>query len=243
MAGNPTVEVRGLARRYGRREVLTAVDLDVHAGQVLGFIGPNGGGKSTLLLLLAGLVRPSAGTVRMGGIDTTALARRQTGEIGLITATPGLYPLLTGWENLDFFGGLFGLGPARVRERATPLLAALDLLPHMEGRTGAWSSGMQQKLSLARARLTRPGLLLLDEPTANLDPISADTLWREVRRAADEGLAVVLVTHDLVAAEAIADRIGVVEGGVRHVETLGGARSAPPTGRLLGLYRAHVEGR
>lgn len=242
MNPSPLVELRDVSRRQRRHTVLSGVDLDAFSGQVLGLVGPNGGGKSTLLLLLAGLLAPSSGSVRVGGVPARELATRRTGSVGLITAEPGLYPLLTGWENLVFFGGLFGLSGQEARERATELVAALELTEAMDRRCGGWSSGMRQKLSLVRARLMRPRLLLLDEPTANLDPVSADTLWRTVRQAAEEGLAVVLVTHDLVAAEAICDRVAIVEGTIKHVEVLDGRRHVPSPGHLLPLYRRHVEG-
>lgn len=242
MDPNPLVELRDVSRKQGRHVVLAGVQLEVRAGEVLGLVGPNGGGKSTLLLLLAGLLAPSGGRVTVAGVPARALATQRTGSVGLITAEPGLYPLLTGWENLAFFGGLFGLSAREVRERGEALVEALDLGEAMDRRCGGWSSGMRQKLSLVRARLMRPRLLLLDEPTANLDPVSADTLWRTVRDAADEGLAVVLVTHDLVAAEAICDRVAIVEGTIKHVETLDAERHVPVPGRLLPLYRQHVEG-
>jgi ABC-type multidrug transport system ATPase subunit len=106
----------GAGRRFGRREVLTNVDLQVNEGQVLGLIGPNGGGKSTLLMLLAGLVRPTSGTVTIDGIPADEVAVERTGVVGLVTAEPGVYPLLSGWENLVFFGGLYGLSEAQVRD-------------------------------------------------------------------------------------------------------------------------------
>ena len=210
---------------------------------MLGLVGPNGGGKSTLLLLMAGLVRPTTGHVTVDGVPAHELAVARRGTVGLITADAGLYPLLTGWENLRFFGGLYGLSRAGVEERAAPLLDDLDLTEDMRRRVGDWSSGMKQKLSLVRAGLLDPKVLLLDEPTANLDPIGADAVYRVIRARADAGLAVVLVTHDLAAAEVICDRVAIVEGGVRHVEAFSGDRAAPVPSRLLSLYQAHVVAR
>ncbi|MFK7930388.1 MAG: ABC transporter ATP-binding protein [Myxococcota bacterium] len=239
----PLVSLKGVTRSFSRTQVLGDVDLDVFPGEVLGLIGPNGGGKSTLLLLMAGLISPSQGTVQVGGISAEKLAVQQRGSVGLITAEPGVYPLLSGWENLEFFGRLFGMGRAQTRERVAPWLDELHLAPHMDRRTGTWSSGMKQKLSVIRARLLQPKVLLLDEPTANLDPLSADAIYRVCRSEADAGLAVVIVTHDLRAAELLCDRVAIIEGGVRHIETMPGQRQVPTPSHLLPLYQHHVERR
>lgn len=234
----PVAELRGAGRTYGGRATLADVDLAVAPGEVVGLAGPNGGGKTTLLLLLAGLVRPTSGTVTVAGVPAHELAVRATGKVGLITAEPGLYPLLTGWENLAFFGALMGLDAAEVRRRAGPLLDRLGVMAELDRPSGAYSSGMRQKVSLARALLLDPALLLLDEPTSNLDPESARTLYATVRERADAGVGVVLVTHDLHAAEHLCERVVFVAGRVRHVEVLDGPRAAPPAGRLHAQYRA-----
>lgn len=236
--GAPIIVTKGLGRTFGHTEVLRDVDLQVRPGEVLGLIGPNGGGKSTLLVLLAGLVQPTQGTVTVRGVAAGALARTRTGTVGLITAEAGLYPLLTGRENLRFFGSLFGLGRAEVDERAAPLLDELGLANDVDRLVSEWSSGMKQKLSLVRALLLDPAVLLLDEPTANLDAVAAQTIYEAVRRRADAGIAVVIATHDLVAAEVLCDRVAVLDGTVVQVEVLDGPRSAPEPGRLLSLLQA-----
>lgn len=206
-------------------------------GELLALIGPNGGGKSTLLLLLAGLLRPTGGTVTVLGHPAHELATARTGSVGLITARPGLYPLLTGRENLAFFGGLLGLGAGEVRERATSLVERTGLAEHLDLRVGAYSTGMQQKLSLVRALLMRPALLLLDEPTANLDPVATRVIHAAMREQADAGVAVVLVTHDLAVAEATCDRVALLRQRVLATEALDGPRAVPPPGRLHALYQ------
>ncbi len=202
-------------RSFGSKIVLSDINLTVGGGEMMGVVGPNGGGKSTLLLLMAGLLRPSQGTVSVCGIEAAALSRSQAGLVGLVTARPGLYPLLTGRENLRHFGGLFGLTARAVDEKAEPLLRKLALTSGVDERVGRLSTGMQQKLSLIRALLLSPRLLLLDEPTANLDPMASRALYTEVRQRADVGLSCVLVTHDLFAAEAVCDRVLIVDGTVK----------------------------
>jgi ABC-2 type transport system ATP-binding protein len=201
------VVCRGVGRSFGGTAALGAIDLTLDAGQVLGVVGPNGGGKSTLLLLLAGLLRPTTGSVEIAGIPAHRVATARSGSIGLITAEHGVYPLLTGRENLAYFGGLFGLSADAVRARARPLLAELDLEKSLDVRVVHYSSGMRQKLSLVRATFLDPILLLLDEPTANLDPLSRHTIHLAVRQQAERGRAVVLVTHDLDAAASLCDRV------------------------------------
>jgi ABC-2 type transport system ATP-binding protein len=233
-----TIVARSLGRKYGSREVLSGVDLDAYPGQVLGLIGPNGGGKSTLLLLFAGLVQPTEGSVVVCGQPAHELALAETGQVGMITAVPGVYPLLTGRENLRFFGSLYGLSDAEVDRRAAPLAEELGLPDDaLTARAGTGSSGMQQKLSLIRALMLQPRVLLLDEPTSNLDPLSALTLFRAVRARADAGMTVVLVTHDLYAAERMCDRVASIDHRVREVVTLSGARTPPPPGRLHETFR------
>ncbi|MFZ5481763.1 MAG: ABC transporter ATP-binding protein [Myxococcota bacterium] len=241
MTDGPAIVAEGLVRRFGGEPVVDGVTMDVRRGEVLGLIGPNGGGKSTLLLLFAGLLRPSAGVVRVDGVVAHDLALTHTGTVGLITAEQGLYPLLSGWENLRFFGGLFGLRRAEVERRAEPHVARLGLAGALDRPIGAWSSGMRQKLSLVRALLGRPKVLLLDEPTSNLDPISADALHHALREVAAEGMAVVIATHDLPAAEAMCDRVAVLRRRLLAVETFAGPRRAPDRGRLFDHYRGLLE--
>ncbi len=236
------VSIQGVEQSFGKQPpVLQDVSLELCEGEVLGLLGPNGGGKSTLLMLMAGLIAPTQGSVIVDGTPAADLALTNSGKVGLITAEPGLYPLLTGWENLYYFGGLFGLSRAEVEARAKPLLEELELdSAALTLRSSGYSSGMRQKVSLARALLLEPRLLLLDEPTSDLDPLSTQTLHAAVRRHADRGVAVGLVTHDLFAASHICNRVVVVGGRVLAEQTLEGERSIPDPGPLYRLYQDTV---
>ncbi len=231
--------MREAGRSFRGRVVLSSVNLTVAAGELVGVVGPNGGGKSTLLLLLSGLLRPTTGSVSVCGVEAHALARTTAGQVGLVTAQPGLYPLLTGRENLRHFGCLFGLTAEEVDERAEPLARALELTTDRDERVGRLSTGMQQKLSLIRALLLSPKLLLFYEPTAHLDPLASRALYAEVRTRADDGLACVLVTHDLAAAEAVCDRALIVDGTVKRELGLS-ARRAPGAGPLLTAWQEAI---
>ncbi|MCO4743899.1 MAG: ABC transporter ATP-binding protein [Proteobacteria bacterium] len=234
------ISAQALGRSFGKRQVLQDVNLDVQAGELVALIGPNGGGKSTLLLLMAGLIAPTAGKLLVDGRDAEQLALETTGTVGLITARPGFYPLLSGAENLAFFGGLYGLSAAEVTAKAAPLAEELGIGGSLDVAVGSYSSGMQQKLALVRALLMSPKVLLLDEPTANLDPVSADALYRTARDRANSGLAVVVVSHDLHAVEQVCDRVAVVQGTVVHSQALPGEKVVPEASGLLALYQQHV---
>ncbi len=235
---DPIAVLHSASKAFGPHTVLENLTLTISAGEMVGIAGPNGGGKSTLLLLMAGLLRPTSGRVTVCGIDAFALSLTSAGKVGLVTARPGLYPLLTGRENLHHFGGLFGLTPAEVDAKAEPLGRTLDFTT-FDLRVGQLSTGMQQKLSLIRALLLSPRLLLFDEPTANLDPLAARALYAEVRKRANEGLACVLVTHDLPAAEAVCDRVLLIDGGLKR-ELKFTEHRAPLTGPTLKAWKESI---
>jgi ABC-2 type transport system ATP-binding protein len=239
----PRLTLNAVSRRYGRREALANVTLSVEPGEAIALIGPNGGGKSTLLLLMAGLIAPSQGTVCIDGEDARSLINKARGVVGLITAEPGFYPLLTGEENLRFFGSLWGLPRSVVDQRGRPRAEALGLTEALARPLREWSSGMRQKLSLVRAQLTDPKVLLFDEPTANLDPLAASIVWQAVQDATRDGVAVVFATHDLHAAERAAHRVAVIERTIRHIQPM--VRSLEPAAPapLLHLYQTHTEQR
>lgn len=235
------VIMEDVSRRFGEKTVLSNIDLTVTPGEVVGLVGPNGGGKSTLLLLMAGLLRPHSGSVTVCGTAAHALSLTAAGSVGLVTARPGLYPLLTGRENLHHFGGLFALSRQDVESKAQPLAQALGLTAALEQRVGSLSTGMQQKLSLVRALILSPVLLLFDEPTANLDPMAGQALYEEIRSRANTGLACVLVTHDLFAAEAVCDRVLFLDAEIKREVTFRDRREAP-TGPLFSAWQQAIGG-
>lgn len=228
---------RGLTRNYGKRVAVDRVDLDLMPGEILGLIGPNGAGKSTLLLLLAGLIPPTSGTVVIDGVPAQELAMRGTGTVGLVTANPGLYPLMTGRENLRFFGGLYGRRPSEIDALTEPILGELEMTGNLDQLAATYSSGTAQKVSVARALMLEPAVLLLDEPTSHLDPPSAWMVHEVIRAKANAGMSVVLATHDLNAAEHVCDRVAAMKQRLVRITSLFGPRRAPPPGLLAGLYQ------
>ena len=214
------IEARGLTRRFGPLVALQPLDLDVPCGSTLAVLGPNGAGKSTLLRLIAGLARPSAGTIRLGGTSGPGsasddrLARRR--RIGLIGHATFLYPALTARENLILAGRLWSVDDPE--SRAATLLDEQDLSASADRPVGGFSRGMAQRVAIARALVHDPAILLLDEPFTGLDPTAADRLTVQLKAARDGGRTSVLVTHDLSRAADLADRTLILKhGAVRSI--------------------------
>jgi heme exporter protein A len=195
------VSVERLKKRFGPVAALRGVDFEVPAGRILAVVGPNGAGKSTLLRVLSGLARPSAGRVRVGRDGDR---RRARGRIGYIGHASLLYPALTARENLIFAARLHGLRDAA--GRAAALLEEQGLAALADRRAGAFSRGLAQRLAIARALVHDPEVLLLDEPSTGLDPVSAERLAARLAALRAGGRAIVLVTHDLGQAAALGDR-------------------------------------
>jgi ABC-2 type transport system ATP-binding protein len=195
----PAIDVHGLVKRYGNRTVVDAVDLTLMPGRVCGFLGPNGSGKTTTLRLICGLLTPDAGTGTCLGYDLRtehSAIKRQT---GYMTQKFGLYEDLTIRENLDFVSHIYRLD--RARERVDAALERLGLATRQEQLTGALSGGWKQRLALAACVLHQPKLLLLDEPTAGVDPKARRAFWDEIHALAATGITVLVSTHYMDEAE------------------------------------------
>ena len=196
---NWAVELRELSKEFpGGKRAVDSVSVRLEPGQVFGFLGPNGAGKTTTVKLLTGMLSPSGGGCGVFGIDPAAEPERAHALSGVVTEHAQMYDNLTGLDNLLFYGALFGLESAACRQRAQTLLEQLDLRDAAEKKLGAYSTGMRQRLSLARAMMHQPKVLFLDEPTSGLDPESAQNVHRMIRSLAEEqGVTVFLCTHQL----------------------------------------------
>jgi ABC-2 type transport system ATP-binding protein len=204
----------GLVKRYGALAAVNGVDLRVDRGEVVGILGPNGAGKTTLLRMLCGLVTPSAGRVRMLGLDLDREPEKVKARVGYLDEEPFLYPNLTGFEFLDFVADLYELprGPDRQRSIGR-WLELLELRPKGGELIGHYSHGMRQKIGLASLLIRQPEVLLLDEPTNGLDPGSARRIRDLLRELAGRGVTVLLSTHILEVAEALSHRLAIMSGG------------------------------
>jgi ABC-2 type transport system ATP-binding protein len=207
------IEAHGLRKSFGATVVLDGVDLAAHAGEVVGLLGPNGAGKTTMVNILTTLLRPDGGAARVGGHDVTRDAARAREVFSLTGQNVALDELLTGRENLRLMARLAHLPKTDGRRRADDLLAAFDLTDAGDRLVRTYSGGMRRRLDLAVSLLTRPRVMFLDEPTTGLDPRSRAGLWDVIRSAVVEGTTVLLTTQYLEEAEALADRIVVLDHG------------------------------
>jgi ABC-2 type transport system ATP-binding protein len=210
------VETRDLRRTFGKKdeiEAVAGVDLDVAAGSIFGFLGPNGAGKTTTLRILATLLPPSSGVARVMAVDVATDAEEVRRRIGYVAQSGGSDPRMSGRGELVMQGRLFGLSGAESRQRAAELLDAVDLAEAGDRAIDTYSGGMRRRLDVALGMVHRPGLLFLDEPTTGLDPQARARMWDEVRRLRDTGTSVFLTTHYLDEADALCDRLAIIDHG------------------------------
>lgn len=208
------IVVSGLHRTFGTLRALDDVSFRVPRGAVVALLGHNGAGKTTLLRVVNGLLRATSGSVTTLGLDPLDDGQTIRSRTGVLTEYPALDDFLTVRENLEAYGAMYGLDPAVTTRRGARLLADLGLSDRTHTPTRDLSAGLKQRAALARAMLHDPELLLLDEPTSNLDPLAARQVRQLVSaRSRDQGTTVVVSTHNLAEASAIADRVLVLEGG------------------------------
>jgi ABC transporter DrrB family efflux protein len=207
------IEVRGVTKRFGQVEALVDVALSASAGEVLGLLGPNGAGKTTLVRVLATLLRPDSGSAFVNGLDVVEDARAVRQKIGLAGQLAALDEMLTGRENLRLIGRLYGLSGHEAAVAGDELLARFGLAHAADRRVAGYSGGMRRRLDLGATLIGRPSVLLLDEPTAGLDPQSRLELWRLVDQVAAGGTTVVLTSQYLEELDRLASRIVVLGSG------------------------------
>jgi ABC-2 type transport system ATP-binding protein len=246
------VEVSGLVMDYGRGvRALDGVDLAVPTGTVLGLLGPNGAGKTTTVRILTTLLRPTAGTVRVGGVDVLADPMAVRKRIGLSGQYAAVDENLTGFENLRMVARLYGMPRRAAAQRADQLLAEFGLEDARNARAGTYSGGMRRRLDLAGALVAKPSVVILDEPTTGLDPRARVDMWRVISELVADGTTVLLTTQYLEEADQLADRITVIDrgrviangkpaelkadiGGARLTVTLNDIGDVPAAVRTLG---------
>jgi len=206
------LEIAGLVKRFDRPAV-DGLNLNVRSGEFYALLGPNGAGKTTTLRMIAGLLLPDAGSIRVAGIDAPANPVAAKRLMAWISDEPMIYDKLTPREYLEFVAGLWGLAPALAEPRAQELLGWLELVPHAQERCEGFSKGMRQKVALAGALIHEPQLIILDEPLTGLDAGSARQVKTVLRERVRAGGTVIMTTHILEVAERMADRIGVITRG------------------------------
>jgi ABC-2 type transport system ATP-binding protein len=216
------IQIKGLTKKYGSFTAVDNIDLDVPRGQIVGFLGPNGAGKTTTLRMIAGILRPTAGTVKINGIDVVAQPAEAKAMMGYIPDRPFIYEKLTGSEFLRFVAGLYGQAGEVVERRAHELLALFDLLEWRDELVESYSHGMRQKLIISSAFLHRPQVIVVDEPMVGLDPKAARILKDLFREYVGRGNTIMMSTHTMEVAESVCDRIAIIHGGrIRAAGTMG----------------------
>ncbi len=206
------IEVRDLTRDFGSFRAVDHVSFEVYKGQIFGFLGPNGAGKSTTIRMLNGLLLPRSGGGSVAGLDIVKDHGRIKEIIGYMSQRFSLYDDLTVQENLTFFGGIYGLKPARLKERSHQVLSLVDLLDRRDQPTRTLAGGLRQRLALASSILHEPSILFLDEPTSGVDPNSRRNFWELIGDMAQRGVTVLVTTHYLDEAE-YCDRLVLIYQG------------------------------
>jgi len=207
------IEVTGLVKRYGAVEAVRGIDLAVRRGEIFGFLGPNGAGKSTTISVLCTLLKPTAGSARIAGLDVSRDPDGVRSRIGLVFQDPSLDIQLTARENLLFHAMVYGVPRAQRRERIVAALATVDLSDRADSMVTTFSGGMKRRLEIARGILHAPEVLFLDEPTSGLDPQTRANAWEHLGRIRDTtGLTIFMTTHYMEEAE-FCDRIAIIDHG------------------------------
>jgi ABC-2 type transport system ATP-binding protein len=207
------IEVRGLRKRFGAKEAVTGIDLEIAAGSLAGLVGPNGAGKTTSLSMMTGLLRPDAGRVLINGLDVWADPVAAKAVIGVVTAEGRLFERLSGEEMLEYAGRLHGMPAAEARSRAAQLLDLLDLAADAKRLVADYSTGMRKKAALGCALIHNPSVLFLDEPLEGVDPISADVIRRLLTRLAGSGSTVLFSSHVMELVEQVCDHVSIIDKG------------------------------
>jgi ABC-2 type transport system ATP-binding protein len=206
------IEARHLSRRFGRFVAVNDVSFEVRAGEIFGFLGSNGAGKSTTIRMLCGLLQPSSGTAIVGGVDVGREPERVKPRIGYMSQRFSLYEKLTVAQNIAFFGGIYGLSGTRLAERQDFVLDMAGLRGRENDLTSSLSGGWRQRLALGCAILHEPPIVFLDEPTGGVDPLSRRRFWRLIDTLSRAGIAVLVTTHYLDEAEHC-HRIAIIQAG------------------------------
>ena len=211
--GPPALRVQGLHKRYGEIEAVAGITFEISEGEVFGLLGPNGAGKTTTISVVATQLRPTSGDAVVFGHSVRRDVSAVRGMIGVVPQDIALYPNLTAAENIRFFGRMYRVAKAELEERIDALLRLVGLDGRRDDYVATFSGGMKRRLNMAVSLVHRPRLVLLDEPTAGVDPHSREHIFQIVRGLRDEGTAIVYTTHYMEEAERLCDRLGIMDEG------------------------------
>ncbi|WBB54496.1 ABC transporter ATP-binding protein [Verrucosispora sp. WMMD573] len=213
ITGRPLIQARGLVKRFGDFTAVDGIDVEVRAGEAFGFLGPNGAGKSSTMRMVGCTSPPSSGQLRILGMDPVRDGPAIRARLGVCPQLDNLDPELTVRENLTTYARYFGISRRVARARATELLDFVQLGDRADSKVEPLSGGMKRRLTIARALVNEPDIVLLDEPTTGLDPQARHLVWERLFRLKQQGVTLVLTTHYMDEAEQLCDRLVVMDGG------------------------------
>ncbi len=217
--GEPAIVVRGLRKKFGDKEAVAGIDLEIAAGSLAGLVGPNGAGKTTSLSMMTGLLRPDSGQIVVDARDVWADPPAAKAIMGVVPADAQLFDRLSGAELLEYAGRLRGMPAAEARSRATQLLDVLDLAADARRLVADYSTGMRKKAMLGCALIHNPAVLFLDEPLEGVDPVSADVIRRLLTRFVGSGSTVLFSSHVMELVEQVCDHVSIIDQG--HIVATG----------------------
>jgi len=204
---------RNLDKSYGSNHAVQGISFSISRGEIFGLLGPNGAGKSTTISMLSGLVRPDGGQILVSGVDLQSHLMEAKARIGLVPQDLALYPTLSAWENLAFFGQIYGLKGKLLKERIGQVLEMVKLADRAKEPVKNYSGGMKRRVNLAVGLLHQPEILFLDEPTVGVDPQSRNAIFESVEALNQAGLTVIYTTHYMEEAERLCQRVAIVDHG------------------------------
>ena len=205
--------IENLTKKFEDKVALENLTLKIAKGELFGLLGPNGAGKTTAISIACGLLTPTSGTVNILGYDNQKENQKVKEQIGVCIQETAIYPYLTGKENLELFGKLYGMNKKAIKERSTMLLDKMGLSDDAKRVTAKYSGGMKRRLSLALALIHDPQIAFLDEPTVAMDPQSRHAVWDFVKTQKAQGKTIILTTHYMEEAEELCDRVGIIDHG------------------------------
>lgn len=232
------IVTEGLTKRFGDFIAVDHLTFQVKAGEIFGFLGANGAGKTTAMRMLTGLSIPTAGKGKVAGFDITKEPEKVKRNIGYMSQKFSLYDDLKVWENIRLFGGIYGLGGKEIADKTTRLLKKLNFEGQRNALVGSLPLGWKQKLAFSVAIFHRPGIVFLDEPTGGVDPITRRQFWEMIYEAASEGITVFVTTHYMDEAE-YCDRVSImVDGRIRALDTPEGLKNTYHAGSMDEVFHA-----
>ena len=207
------IEIENLTEDYGDVKAVDGLTLSIPEAEVFGLLGPNGAGKTTTINCLTGVLKPTAGTIKVGGLDAASEGSKVREILGVSPQESAVYPYLTGRENVRLFGTLYSVPKKRLDARVDEMMEKVGLVEEAGRKVGKYSGGMKRRVSIAMALVQDPRIVLLDEPTVGMDPQSRRAVWDFVMELRDEGKTIVLTTHYMEEAEELCDRVGIIDHG------------------------------